>query len=186
VRASGGPLSAVTRRCAQQSASGAARPIFGDRALKRRPVKIRPKDRHEYQLAVGGLPEQKIRQTLFPAGADHQVGVGQVGRIEATRQQILSNLRGTQPTGRNVLSEPAHRAHNLLAGAVVERDHEHEAGIGAGEAFSFFEEARDIVVESFPFANDPHTYVAAVEIGEIVADEAPQQRHQVENFGTRT
>ena len=56
--------------------------IFGDRAFERGAVEIRPIGRHEHELAVGRLPQQEIRQPLLAAGADDQVGIGQIRRIE--------------------------------------------------------------------------------------------------------
>ena len=56
--------------------------IFLDRAFKRCAVEVGPIGRNEHELAVGGLPQQEIRQPLLAAGADDQVGIGQVRRIE--------------------------------------------------------------------------------------------------------
>ena len=41
---------------------------------------------HEDQVAIGRLPEQEIRQALLAAGADDQVGIGNVGRVEEARR----------------------------------------------------------------------------------------------------
>jgi hypothetical protein len=60
--------------------------VFGERTLERRTVEIGPIDRHKDELAISGLPEQKIRQALFAAGADDHIGVRQVRLIEMTRQ----------------------------------------------------------------------------------------------------
>ena len=39
-------------------------------------AEIGPAERQEHQLGVGELPEQEIRQTQFPAGADQEIGIG--------------------------------------------------------------------------------------------------------------
>ena len=60
--------------------------VFGDRVLQRRAVEIGPIGRHEHQFAIGRLPQKKIRQPLLAAGADDEVGIGQVGRVEVLRR----------------------------------------------------------------------------------------------------
>ena len=35
-----------------------------------------------YQLGVGRLPDEEVREAVLAAGPDHEVGVGQAGRIE--------------------------------------------------------------------------------------------------------
>ena len=62
--------------------------IFGDRAFQRRLVEIGPVDRHEDQFAIGGLPHQEIRQPLLAAGADDEIGIGNVGRIEIAPERV--------------------------------------------------------------------------------------------------
>src|ERR1700727_3344589 len=43
----------------------------------------------EDELRVGGLPEQVVRQALLAAGADDQVRVVQIGRVEAAAEVLL-------------------------------------------------------------------------------------------------
>ena len=70
-----------------QAAEPALAPaIFGDRALERRAVEIRPIDRHEHEFAVGRLPQQEIGQPLLAAGADDEIGIGQIRRVEIARR----------------------------------------------------------------------------------------------------
>src|SRR5262245_20208481 len=51
-------------------------------AFKRGAVEIRPVDRDKNEFAVGGLPQKEIRQSLFAAGPDDEVGVRQIRCIE--------------------------------------------------------------------------------------------------------
>src|SRR6516165_11217006 len=76
-----------------QSAEPAlAAPVFGDRGLEGRAVEIGPVGRNEDELAVGGLPQQKIRQALLAAGADNEIGVGQVGGVEMSADEVGGNI----------------------------------------------------------------------------------------------
>src|SRR6266436_9010219 len=84
---------------AAESALTAA--VFGDCAFERGAVEIRPIGRNEHELAVGGLPQQKIRQALFTAGANHQVGIGQVRRVEMARDDVRSYVRGLHGASSN-------------------------------------------------------------------------------------
>src|SRR5262249_49788301 len=52
---------------------------FLDRLFERGAVEVRPVGRHEYELAVSRLPQQEVRQPLLAAGADDEIGVGNVG-----------------------------------------------------------------------------------------------------------
>src|SRR4051812_17398392 len=62
--------------------------IFGNRAFERGAVEVRPIGRYEHQLAVGDLPQQEIGQPLLAAGADDQIGIGQVRRIEILPDEV--------------------------------------------------------------------------------------------------
>ena len=48
---------------------------------------VRPERRGKIELCIGQLPEEKITDARFAAGADEQIGVGQVMRV-----QILLNV----------------------------------------------------------------------------------------------
>ena len=57
-------------------------------------AEIGPVCRGEVEFAVCSLPEQEIAQTLFSAGADYQVGVGDSAGIEFAGYRFGSYLRG--------------------------------------------------------------------------------------------
>src|SRR5450631_182999 len=56
--------------------------VFADCRLERGAVEIGPISRHEHQFTIGRLPEQEIRQPLLSAGADDEVGIGNIRRVE--------------------------------------------------------------------------------------------------------
>ena len=95
-----------------QAAEAALAPaIFGDRAFERGAVEIRPIDRNENQFAIGGLPQQKIGQPLLAAGADDDVGIGQVGRVEmAARRSGVMSSAVSRPSATSIASRRAARA----------------------------------------------------------------------------
>src|SRR6202030_2023303 len=73
--------------------------VFRDCVFQRGPVEIRPIGRNKNEFAVGRLPQQKIRQTLLPAGADQQVRVGQIRRIEMPGDRVRGDVAGAQGAG---------------------------------------------------------------------------------------
>src|ERR1700748_3580592 len=77
--------SGVRRQTAKASLAAA---IFLDGALECGAVEIRPVDRHEHELAIGGLPQQEVRQALLTAGADDHVWIGNVGRVQMRAETL--------------------------------------------------------------------------------------------------
>ena len=89
---------AVTSRCAaacrhrppKRYSAGAERV---ERALELLPVEVRPQAVREVELRVGGLPEQEVRQPQLAAGADDQLRVLQLGRVEMAAELLLPATR---------------------------------------------------------------------------------------------
>ena len=52
------------------------------------PAKGRPVDVDEHELGVGGLPQEKARETRLAAGTDEKIGIGKVGRVHVTSQTL--------------------------------------------------------------------------------------------------
>ena len=93
-----------------QTAEPALSPgIFGDRAFERGLVEIRPMDRHEHQFAVGRLPHQEVRQPLLAAGADDQIGIGNIGRVEISAERVGVDRRGIAFSFRDFARQPLRR-----------------------------------------------------------------------------
>jgi hypothetical protein len=59
------------------------------RRLERRAVEVGPQLVAEDELGVRRLPEQVVRQALLAAGADHEVGVVHLGRVEQRAERLL-------------------------------------------------------------------------------------------------
>ena len=85
----GAPLTAHEPVCAISPPNRRSRRRYSAIALfERGAVEIRPVGRHEHKLAVGRLPQQEIRQPLLAAGADDQVGIGQIRRVEIAVRSV--------------------------------------------------------------------------------------------------
>jgi hypothetical protein len=77
-------------------------------------------------------------------------------------------------------------ARAISARAIIEGDDQHELVVVPGQVFGFIEQPADLGIETFALADDTHAHAFAVKVGEIVANKAAQQRHQLADFGCRT
>ena len=78
------------------SATEAARPPGELRESRIEGVRaeVRPQDVAHVQLGVGRLPDEEVREALLAAGPDHEVGVGQAGRVERGRDRRFVDRLG--------------------------------------------------------------------------------------------
>src|SRR5665213_2895629 len=156
--------------------------VFEDRRFERGPVEVRPIGWHEYQFAIGRLPEQEIRQPLLAAGADNQIGIGNIRRIEITADALHRHVRRCEAALRHVLGDAMRCARNFLTGAVIERHYQSETVIILRELFRLNQQPADIRFESLAFSDHAHAHIAFMQLSQIVADEAAQQAHQLADF----
>src|SRR3954466_69373 len=68
--------------------------VFFDRGLKGRTIKVVPIDRREHKLRIGCLPEQEVREPLFSRGADDEIGIRNIGRVEILADHVLRDRLG--------------------------------------------------------------------------------------------
>src|ERR1700679_1385346 len=87
MRSRGGIGHRIVRRSAAEAPRADAE--LRDRLLERRAREVGPHLVTEHELRVGGLPEQVVRQALLAAGADDQVWIVQVRRVEAAAELVL-------------------------------------------------------------------------------------------------
>ena len=74
------------------------------------------------------------------------------------------------------------RARDLLPAAVIERDHQREFLVLAREVLRLRQQRQDFGVETGAVADHAHAHAAAVQLRQIVAHEALQQAHQVDDL----
>ena len=79
-------------------------------------------------------------------------------------------------TGRDFGRDAPRRARDLLPGAVVESDDEREPVVVLCELLGLLQETPDIRIEIVTLADHAHAHAILMQLGEIVADEAAQQR----------
>src|SRR5665213_322972 len=106
-----------TGLCNETAEAPLALPIFQDSSFERRPVEVRPIHRHEHQLTVSRLPQQKIRQPLLAAGADDQIGIGDIGGVQIAADGLGADLIRLEAALRYFLRHTSGGAGDLLARA---------------------------------------------------------------------
>src|ERR1700738_5131117 len=62
--------------------------VLLDRAFQRRAIEVRPVHRREHELRIGRLPEQEVGEPLLARGADDEVGIGKIRRVEPAADEF--------------------------------------------------------------------------------------------------
>src|SRR5262249_25381987 len=127
-----------------------------------------------YQFAIGGLPQQKVREPLLAARADDHVRIRQIRCIEMTSQYLGGGFLWVERAARRILSKAPRCPRDLLACALGEGDDEAEAGIAARQVFRLLEQPPDVRIEVDAVADDADANIVVVQLGKIVPDESPQ------------
>src|SRR5215469_16589124 len=104
-RRSDPPLTGANRR----PIAPLAPTIIGDCLLQIVTAEIGPQRLGEDELGIGALPQQEVADALLAAGADQQIGIGDVGGEEMPRDHVLIDRVRRQLTRHGLRREHAHR-----------------------------------------------------------------------------
>src|SRR5271155_4798241 len=77
--------------------------------------KVRPQSLGHVNLRVGNLPQQKIADAHFAAGADQQIGIRQPGRIKMIGNVLFVGAKCGQPVRAHVIEHGVERVCKLGA-----------------------------------------------------------------------
>src|SRR5262245_24961820 len=132
----GRPTTAISTRDASElirrTSSGSEPPppprVLAERAAQVVLAEVGPERVREHELGVRGLPEEEVRESLLARGADHEVGIGELGREEALGEGRLGDVLDRDA----VLDEASGRLDELSAAAVVERDPQQQLVVPGG------------------------------------------------------
>ena len=89
---------------------------------KFRAGKIRPESFGDVNFGVGDLPEQKIADAHFAAGADEQVGIGEAGGIEMLGDGLFVGLERGHAVGADLVEHGVEGVYQFGAAAVIQGD----------------------------------------------------------------
>jgi hypothetical protein len=133
-------------------------------------AKIRPQDRGDIEFGVGQLPEQKVAQAHFAAGADEQIGIADFGSLEVAGDAGLIDGFGIERAGGGLAGQFADGLGELLSAAVAQSEIEDEAGIVLQAGDSRLESDARGRRQLFEVADNGQADVIAVEFGRLAAD----------------
>src|SRR5262249_21919336 len=76
-------------------------------------TEVRPQRRRDPELRVGDLPQEKVRHAHLAAGADEQVGIGDVTRVEGGTHVGFRNGCRCELAGLDAGGQRPHRLQQL-------------------------------------------------------------------------
>ena len=161
--------------------------IFRDALEQMHPAKLRPQGGSHIDFRVSQLPQQKVAQPHLTAGANHQIGIGQMPRVEMTRHRVLVDFQMIQAAiARGRVHDRAERIHQFGACAVVERESQHHAGVVrcglARPLHLLLHRGRQFVLASDVFQAN----IVLVQRGNFCFQIAAEQTHQEIDFAAGT
>jgi hypothetical protein len=139
------------------------------------PGKIRPIDIAHHELAIRGLIEHEIREPLFTAGPDQQIRIGNAGRIEVRRDQLVVDALGVEPAAAHVVCNRPHGTFELAARTVIHRQIQDQTGIRGRTFLQIVKRLARALRQRLPVADDAHADVVALQFGQLALGKVDAQ-----------
>src|SRR5436309_3039923 len=131
--------------------------VRAERVVEIADGEVGPQHRRRPHLGVGDLPEQEVRYPQLPAGADQEVRIGMVRRVEARRDGgLVYGIRSEA-----VADDAPHGVDDLGASAVIERERHHAARAPRGRVDRAGDRALQPWRQLVQAADDLETHVVA-------------------------
>lgn len=137
----------------------------------------------EVHLCIGHLPQQKVADADLAAGADQQIGFGQVAGAQVARERSLVQF-AHRAVGVGGLPA-AHGLQDIPAAAVVDGDAEREAGVAGRQRMHVVDHLAQRCVELRGVADDAQLHAFGMQLADFFAKVAHQQLHQARDFVLR-
>src|SRR5947209_7866839 len=157
---------AIRRSSAPAEASAPAGKL-GQRLFQRGAREVRPELAAEHQLRVRRLPQQVVRQALLAAGADDQVGVVHLGRVQAVAKLLLG-----------AALEAAGGVEDLGPATVVEGDEQRDATVALGQRLGPAHLLDEPLRDPLAAADEAHPNPLLMELGRLACDPSREHVHQ--------
>src|SRR5690349_5465996 len=142
--------------------------ILADGKFQILPGEVGPETIEEDELGVGALPEQKIADAFFAAGADQKIRVGNALGQQIAGELLLIHRRGIEAPRFGLLGDLARSTGNLRASAVTQSHGQVEAPIGRCALLGLFDEIDDIGAEPAQLPDHANPDPVAIELGDLV------------------
>jgi hypothetical protein len=146
-------------------------------------AKIGPQCRRDIDFRVGELPQEKIAEAHFAAGADKQIGVGIIAGIEVMIEDLLVDLGAVEMAEFDFADDGVNGFDDLDATTITEREDEDEPGVFARGLDAFVQLIADGAGQIGETTDGLEADVVFDELGQFVAEEAFEEAHQGVDFG---
>jgi hypothetical protein len=146
---------------------------------------IRPEGFGHINFGVGNLPEQKIADAHFAAGADEQVRIGQSGRVQVLGNHFLIDAGVGEAIVPHAIEDAIEGVDQLRAAAVIERYGELHARIARSLSHGAFHIGAHRSGQLVRPPDNQETDIIAMNDGQLFAEVLTQEAHQEIDFGFR-
>src|SRR5712672_3441585 len=141
--------------------------VIGNRLLEIGAPETRPQRLSEDEFGISALPQQEIADALLAAGADQEVGIGQIGGEQMRRDLLLVDCIERQSAGFDLGGDRTRRRGDLGAAAIRQRDGQIDRAIVAGQRLRVIDQRDDVRREPPDLADHSKTYTIAVQFGDF-------------------
>src|SRR5829696_4363308 len=172
----------LARLGAEAAETALAAAVLIYRRAERRVVEIGPELRDEDEFRIRALPGQEVRDALLTGGADDEVGVGNAAGVELLLERRHVDSLWVEQAVLHAAGERTGCSGDLLPSTVVEGDDEGQPVVSLGELLRLGEQGAQIGAEILALPDNADAHVARVEVGEVIADEALEQAHEVRDL----
>ena len=131
------------------------------------------------QLGVGSLPEQKVADAGFAAGADHQIRIRHMRQSHGSVQILGRQLHA-------LCHQLLRGLGNIPATAVVEAHIENQARIVRGGALRLLQACAHLVAQTLTVTHEVQTHAVTTELRNFLGQSRCQQAHESRNLFLRT
>src|SRR5215213_6551978 len=141
--------------------------VLVERLAERLAREIGPQLVPEDELRVRALPQQVVRDPLLPGGADEQVRVVHLRRVEQSRELLL-----------RVALEPPGRLDDLGTPAIVEADEQRDPAVGGRLLLRPLDPLDQLGRDPVAAADEPHPDALPVELRGLAVDPLAEHGHE--------
>src|SRR6516162_9159111 len=162
---------AISRGSPPAEAPAALREL-GQRFLEGLAGEVGPQLLAEHELGVGRLPQQVVRKPLLSAGADDQVRVVHLGRVQAAAELLLGAAHGA-----------ASGIEDLRPPAVVEGHEQRDPAVSVGQLLGPAHALDELLRDALPSPQEAHPHPLLVQLRGLIGDPPREHVHEALHLG---
>src|SRR4029077_11122019 len=145
-------------------------------------VEVGPENFGDEDFGVGNLPEEKIADAHFAAGANEKIGIRKIGGVEMAGELTFGDwLRGAVAVALG--EEGVHGVDDFGAASVIEGDRENHAGVAGGSVRGFARVFLNGRGKLFGAPEETHTDIVLLKKRHFFTNVLTEKLHEEFNFG---